>query len=167
MERDERIKAIAAELWKESTDKQSKVYSEWYATEFTQDDIENALREYTCSDWRMKYIERNDNASRERELDREWLFGDIDKMQRNLKRLKDEGFSEIKEMWSSYETNYFVAVKYEREKDDEYYERLQNELKPYLGEIEDNKRQIVNKKKRIEELEKEINKLKTEINHGK
>ncbi len=115
----------------------------------------------------MKYIERNDNASRERELDREWLFGDIDKMQRNLKRLKDEGFSEIKEMWSSYETNYFVAVKYEREKDDEYYERLQNELKPYLGEIEDNKRQIVNKKKRIEELEKEINKLKTEINHGK
>lgn len=160
MERDERIKAIAAELW-------SKVYSDWYATELTQDDIENALREYACSDWRIKYIERNDSASHERELDKEWLFGDIDMIQKNLKGLKNEGYSEIKELWSGYESNYFVAIKYEREEDEEYYRRLQNELKPYLREIEDNKRQIVNKKKRIAELEKEINKLKSEINHGK
>lgn len=163
MTKEEKIKAIAVELWKASTDKQSEVYNEWYATKFTQGDIENALREYTCSDWRMKYIERNDSASRERELDKEWLFGDIDKMQRNLKRLKDEGFSEIEEKWCGYEDNYFVAVRYECEEDDEYYIRLQNELNPYLREIEDKKCQIVNKKKRIEELEKEIQKLKKEI----
>jgi len=163
MTRDEKIKAIAAELWKVSTDVQSEVYSEWYTTEFTQDDIENALREYAYSDWRMKYIERNDSASHEHELDRELLFGDIDMIQKNLKKLKNEGYSEIKELWSGYESNYFVAIKYERETDEEYYGRLQKEIKPYLREIEDNKRQIVNKKKKIAELEKEIQKLKKEI----
>lgn len=163
MTRDEKIKSIAAELWKASTDVQSEVYSEWYATEFTQDDIENALCEYTCSDWRIKYIERNDNAPRECELDRECLFGDIDMIQKNLKKLKNEGYSEIKEFWSGYESNYFVAIKYERETDDEYYERLQKEINPYMRAIEDNKRQIVNKKKKIAELEKEIQKLKKEI----
>lgn len=159
----ERIKAIAEELWKASTDEQSDVHNDWWATEFTQDDIENALSEYTCNNWRMKYIEINPRASRKRELDKDWLLGDIDKIQRNLKRLKDEGYSEIKELWRRYEENYFVAVKYEREEDDEYYRRLQKEINPYLRTIEDNKLQIVNKKKRIEELEKEIEKLKNEI----
>lgn len=163
MTRDEKIKAIAAELWKVSIDTQSEVHSEWYTTEFTQDDIENALREYTCSDWRMKYIERNDSAPHERELDKELLFGDIDMIQKNLKGLKNEGYSEIKEFWSGYESNYFVAIKYERETDGEYYGRLQKEINPYLREIENNRHQIKKKKKRIEELEKEIQKLKKEI----
>lgn len=166
MERNERIKAIAAELWKVSTDEQSEVYSKWYATELTQDDIEKALTEYASrNDWsNMKFIERNDNVSRERYLGKGWeLDGDIDKIQLFLKDLKNEGYSEIKEKWSDYDDNYFVAIKYECEVDDEYYGRLQKELTPYLRAIEYNKSRIVEKKKRIEELEKEIEKLKKEI----
>lgn len=167
MERNERIKAIAAELWKASTtDDQNDVYNEWYVTKFTRDDIEKALTEYaSCNIWgNMKFIERNDRAPRRtRVVGASELFGDIDKMQSFLKELKDEGFSEIEERWCGYEDSYFVAIKYGREGDDEYYGRLQNEINPYMRAIEDNKRQIEKKKKRIAELESEIKKLKKEI----
>ena len=93
-------------------------------------------------------------------LDKDKLFNSIGKMIKLLTSLKEEGYETISEMWSGYETNYFVADKRELETDEEYASRIYGVINREIGCIKDEAEEKEKKLKEIRRLESEILKLK-------
>ena len=95
------------------------------------------------------------------DIEKKDLFCNIDNVIEYLKSLKSQGYVEIEEKWSGYEDNYFVAIKYEEETDNEYYRRLGELTSDYSEDIADREEEKKRKNKRIKELEEELRKLKS------
>lgn len=104
-------------------------------------------------------------VERQRYIDEESLFCDINSVIEYLDNLKDEGYTSIKQGWSGYEDNYFVAVKMTEETDEEYLRRLAEIVSSYLKYLKEENlsKERAKKEKRIKQLEKELNQLKSEI----
>lgn len=94
-------------------------------------------------------------------IEKKDLFGNIDNVIEYLKSLKSQGYVEIEEKWSGYEDNYFVAIKYEEETDNEYYGRLGRLTSDYSKGIATREEEKKRKNKRIKELKEELRKLKS------
>lgn len=97
------------------------------------------------------------------DVDKNDLFGDIDKSIALLKKLKEKGYTSIEERWCGYEDNFYEAVKKELETDEEYYHRIATLVAEESEAIERREAQRSAAKKRIKELEDELKKLKKTI----
>lgn len=94
-------------------------------------------------------------------IDSDKLFApNIDDTINYLLELKKDGWTEIDEEWSGYETNYFVACKYIKEPEDAYKDRLESLIKEYIPGILEEEKKIKEKEEMIEMLKKELNELK-------
>lgn len=96
-----------------------------------------------------------------KDIDKDKLFTDIDKAVKYLGDLKKEGYTEIRQEWSGYESNYFIAVKVEKETDDEMYERFRKMINSEVMEIEREEDAKEKKKAEIAELKAKIRKLES------
>lgn len=98
-------------------------------------------------------------------LDEEKLFANtIDETLAYINSLKKEGWTSIKERWSGYENNYFVACKTVLENNDDYAERvgreiLNKEVEKEVLRREENER----KKKEVKRLKDKINEIEKSI----
>lgn len=96
------------------------------------------------------------------ELDEEEFFDvSIDETIAYLNVLKAKGYEHIEQRWSGYESNYFVACKWEAENDDEYAQRIADLINDLIHkrekEIDEEKERqykLKDLKKQVEELEK-------------
>lgn len=143
--------------------------------------IADIVKDYICSYFNCKYghilealnridktgaykqfFERRSNYRVASNIDNEKLFSkNIDDSIEYLKELKSLGWTRIKEEWSGYETNYFVACKYIKEPEDAYKYRLENLIKDYIPGVLFDERKIKEKEEMIEKLKKELNELKS------
>ena len=97
-------------------------------------------------------------------IDKDDLFGDIDKMICYLKQLKENGFDTIEEEWSGYEDNYFVALKHnDIETDEEYYKRLAKEVDYIIFKEQEEARRREKKLNEITCLKEKIKQLEDEL----
>ena len=152
---DERITKVANELWQVCRDEKSDLYDEYYVSDWTYEDVICSLEEYVRYSG-FKELEKGKLVERRETVDEDTIFGDIDTVVENLRKLKAEGWTEILQKWYGYESNGFVAIRYEAETDEEYYERIHNDLHKYLiGRKE--------KKQKKAETEAEIKRLKARI----
>lgn len=97
------------------------------------------------------------------DVDKNDLFGDIDKSIALLKKLKEKGYTSIEERWCGYEDNFYEAVKKELETDEEYLRRIVVLVVEESKDIERREEQRSAVKKRIKELEDELKKMKNTI----
>ena len=105
-------------------------------------------------------FERIDTEHSE-DIDEDKLFTDIDKAVKYLGDLKKEGYTEIRQEWAGYENNYFVAVKVEKETDEEMYARFRKMIDSEVMEIEREEEAKEKKKAEIAELKAKIRKLES------
>lgn len=152
---DKRIVNVAKELWRICRDEKSDFYDEDYASDWTYEDVVCSLDEYVRNNG-FKELDRGKLVERRKVVDEDFIFGDIDTVTANLQKLKAEGWTEILQKWYGYEDNEFVAIRYEAETEDEYYERIHNGLDKYLIDRE-------KKKQKKAEAEAEIKRLKARI----
>lgn len=102
-------------------------------------------------------------VNHELDLDHDKLFADkIEDSIAYLTKLKDKGYSSVEERWAGYEDNYFVAVKIEKETDDEFALRIAKaiELRIEMEVNEEEKQRKIDKQ--IEELQDKIKKLQNQ-----
>ena len=104
------------------------------------------------------------DKNRECDVDEDMLFTDIDSVIKYLNTLKKEGYTNIEQKWSSYEDNYFVATKIEKETDEEMYERFCHEIEEEIEEIEKKLEIKEKKKEEMNALRNKMHKLQAEIN---
>lgn len=158
---DERIVNVAKELWRICRDEKSDLYDEDYESDWTYEDVVCSLEEYARHNG-FKELEKGKLVERRKVVDEDFIFGDIDAVAENLRKLKAEGWTEILQKWYGYEDNEFVAIRYEAETDEEYYERIHNGLDKYLYERDRKKQKIEAKEKRMAELKAELAELENE-----
>ena len=152
---DERIVNVANELWRICRDEKSDLYDEYYVSDWTYEDVLCSLEEYARHNG-FKELEKGKLVERRETVDERTIFGNIDTVVENLRKLKAEGWTEILQKWYGYEDNGFVAIRYEAETDEEYYERIHNDLHKYLINRKE-------KKQKKAETEAEIKRLKARI----
>lgn len=158
---DERIVNVANELWRICRDEKSDFYDEDYVSDWTYEDVVCSLEEYARHNG-FKELERGKLVERRKVVDEDFIFGDIDTVVENLRKLKAEGWTEILQKWYGYEDNEFVAIRYEAETDEEYYERIHNNLDKYLMDRYKKKCEKAKKEKEIARLKAEIERLESE-----
>ena len=105
-------------------------------------------------------FERVDTEHSE-DIDEDKLFTDINKAVKYLGDLKKEGYTEIRQEWSGYENTYFIAVKVEKETDEEMYARFRKMIDSEVMEIEREEEAKEKKKAEIAELKAKIRKLES------
>lgn len=81
-----------------------------------------------------------------------------------FRNLKLKGYKAINQRWSGYEDNYFVAVKFDEETDDEYMDRVGHAVNKEVDDILDEVETRKKKMKEIKELEAKVTQLKRELN---
>lgn len=100
-------------------------------------------------------------VTRNKCLDKELLYNDIDTAIEYLKTIKSEGYTSIDEEWDSYETYDVYAYKESTETIEEAAERIVKEyIYPKVCEMEKNDAEVLKKEAEIKRLKDEINKLK-------
>lgn len=104
-----------------------------------------------------------ENTEHKKTLEEADLFGDINKIVKLLENLKKEGYTEIRQEWSGYVDNYFVAVKVEKETDEEMYVRFRDIVKKEALRVEHEHEQKAKKAREIAELKLKIKKLENEL----
>lgn len=98
-------------------------------------------------------------TNHKKSLDKKILFGPLDEMIKFLVSLKAEGYVSVSEEWSGYETNYFVANKYEDETNEEYLSRVWDIIQEELISIKDKIEEEENIRKEIAELKARLLRL--------
>ena len=97
-----------------------------------------------------------------KDIKEDLLFCEIDKAIKYLEDLKSQGFQEIRQCWSGYEDNYFVAIKRELETGEEFASRIFKRIREISNELNIKEEEESKRKKRIAELQDELSKLKKE-----
>ncbi len=155
---DKRVIDTAKMLWDICRNEKSELYDEDYGEDWSFEDVKICMKEYVEHNG-ISVLDKIKDVTRTEHIDEETLFCDIDTAVQNLQKLKAEGWTEIQQKWWGYEDNEFVAVKYNEETDDEYWERLHKDLDGYLIKRDKMKRKIAATEKRISELKKELSNL--------
>lgn len=110
-----------------------------------------------CYNYALGYC----RATRDKCLDKELLYNDIDAAIEYLERIKSEGYTSIDEEWDSYESYDVYAYKESVETIEEAAERIFKEyIYPKVREMKENEDVILKKEAEIKRLKDEINKLK-------
>ena len=158
---DERITKVANELWQVCRDEKSDLYDEYYVSDWTYEDVICSLDEYVrCNGF--KELDRGKLVERRETVDEDTIFGDIDTVVENLRKLKAEGWTEILQKWYGYESNEFVTIRYEAETDEEYYERIHNDLHKYLIDRKEKKQKKAEREAEIKRLKARIRQLESD-----
>ena len=102
-------------------------------------------------------------ANHTKDVEKERLFNNIDDAIAYLQTLKSQGYIDLEERWSGYETNYIVACKNEIETNEEFFKRICKEghtlADTYSDEETEKKKiqaEIKKKQKEIKELKKKL-----------
>ena len=109
-------------------------------------------------EWVNPFAFSRENTEHTKTLEEADLFGSVDKMVMYIEKLKKEGYTEIRQKWSGYEDNYFVAVKVEKETDEEMYVRFRDIVQEEADRVEYEHEQKAKKAREIAELKLKIKK---------
>ena len=101
-----------------------------------------------------------EKANHCKDLDKEELFGSIDKVISYLTKLKEEGYTDIIQIWYSYEHNGFVAQKEEDETDEEMFQRFYENVSDEMRVLELFADEEAKKNAEIKRLEQRLRELK-------
>ena len=106
------------------------------------------------------FFERETHYEEELTLDSDKLFSkNIDNSINYLLDLKKDGWTGIREEWSGYEDNYFIAYRYIKEPDNVYEERISTLIKKYVNAVLREETLLKEKKKELEKVKKELEDL--------
>lgn len=90
------------------------------------------------------------------DIEEEELFNDIDNVISFLKKLKDDGYTSIRQEWPDYNINNFIGVKSGIETDEQYFERIAEEVSRRYDIIKDQNRKKEDIKQQICDLRNQL-----------